>query len=139
MNRRSILKVGATILGAGSVGYGGLLLTGASRACEGQGVTGPGHGEALAHVGESYLRNVASAGERAELTAMLEEVARNPEGDLAETIWQVATRLAGSSKQDFRKGDTVKCDGWILARGEGRACALLALAKAWFPLVGLRL
>ena len=42
----------------------------------------------------------------------------------------VAARLAlrARVRDDFERGDTVRLDGWVLARSECRACAALALA-----------
>lgn len=138
MKRRTVLKLGVATLGAGTLGYGVLMLAGASRSCAGTGLPGFETRAALAHVGENYLRNVASSQERTELAAVLRRIIRDTKGDLAVALWVGATRLAGSSKDDFSSGNTVICDGWVLARGEARSCALLALAATASPLSAFR-
>lgn len=78
-------------------------------------------------VGERYLqlrpeeRSTATLARELFGTRSLDEVARERPDSLKETI------LAGRAS-DFRNGDLVVLDGWVLARTEARFLALVALS-----------
>ena len=72
-------------------------------------------------VGGRYLALYPAEADRAALRAGLI--------DSAWTLDRKALRawLVRRCTQDFRNGNTVIVDGWVLARTEARACALVAL------------
>lgn len=133
MKRRSLLKVGATMIGASALGYGGLILGGAVKSCGDGRLPGVDASESLANIGRTYLQHVATPKEITELRQLLYAVANDAGDSLANQIWYAAVELAGSSTEDFRTGNTVVCEQWVLARGEARSCALLALGTELFP------
>ena len=120
LNRRTIFLGGAGIAGAGVVGYGGILAAGSMQACEAdETLAALSRQTAIASLGARYLVQ-ATALERAELL----DIAHGPVAGIVEFAGLMASR----AKTDFERGDVVSCDGWVLARGEARACALIALA-----------
>jgi len=119
MNRRTILLGGAGIAGAGVVGYGGILAAGSMQACVAdETLAALSRQTAIASLGARYLVQ-APALERAELL----DIARGPVASVVE----YAGLMAARAKTDFESGNVVSCDGWVLARGEARACALISL------------
>ena len=119
MNRRTILLGGAGIAGAGLVGYGGILAAGSMQACVAdETLAALSRQTAIASLGARYLVQ-APALERAELL----DIAQRP----AAAVVELAGLMAARAKTDFESGDVVSCDGWVLARGEARACALISL------------
>jgi len=83
--------------------------------------------QAAAHVGRRYLENTPS--ERSE-QRLWERVLDTPPGDSAASIQQITDRARVRRELDFREGDLVAIDGWLLSRTEARLCALAALATA---------
>jgi hypothetical protein len=89
----------------------------------------PAPGSALLHmlpdrshaavIGRAYL---ASHPEEAGLDAVL----RHLEG-LTDASGDVRGAIAARLRRDFEERDTVRLDGWVLARTEARLCALCAL------------
>ena len=120
MNRRMLLLGGAGIAGACAVGYGATMAVGAAQGCETDETQAAlSERAAIAGLGVRYLVQ-ASAWERAELL----EIAQRPMA----VVTKHAALLAAQAQADFEKGNVVSCDGWVLARGEARSCALVALA-----------
>ncbi len=77
--------------------------------------------EAPLAVGRRYLELYPDEADRARLRAGLIGPARPLDREA------LRARLARRCGQDFRDGNTVIVDGWVLARTEARACALAAL------------
>jgi len=73
-----------------------------------------------ARLGRSYLAARPFEADRAALARALGTV-----GASAPTI---ASRLDLQRRRDFARGEIVVVEGWVLARSEARACALLALS-----------
>lgn len=122
MNRRTVLLGSAGIAGACAVGYSAILAAGATQACAAEDTEAAlSQHVAMVGLGASYLRQ-ATAWERAELLDM----ARKP----AATVLRLAAVMAARAPVDFENGNVANCDGWVLARGEARSCALIALAGA---------
>lgn len=122
VKRRTILLGSASIAGAYAVGYSALLAIGTTQDCVADETQAAlAQRAALANLGASYLAQ-ASAGERAELF----DIAQKP----LTTVARFAGLMAAHAQEDFENGNVVSCDGWILARGEARSCALVALVHA---------
>jgi|EndMetStandDraft_4_1072995.scaffolds.fasta_scaffold305679_1 hypothetical protein len=118
-SRRSML-LGVT--GGLAVGYGAVVGLGATQGCvpdDGEMATAERMG--MVSLGATYLAQ-AAADERAALFAM----AARPPAIVAE----LAATMSAQAEAEFGEGTTVSCDGWVLARGEARACALIALQHA---------
>jgi hypothetical protein len=122
MNRRMLLLGSAGVVGAGVVGYGGIFGAGALRRCAGDDAHAAlSQRKALVRLGTKYLAQ-APALERAELR----EIAQGP----VAVVLESAALMTGQAQQDFETGNVISCDGWVLARGEARSCALVALVLA---------
>lgn len=122
MKRRTLLFGGAGVAGVCVAGYGGVLATGSAQACAvDEARAALSERTAIAGLGMRYLAQ-ASALERAELLDM----AQGPVAAVAET----AAAMAARAQEDFEQGNVIDCAGWVLARGEARSCALIALAYA---------
>jgi hypothetical protein len=82
---------------------------------------------AAVHVGRTYLKSAPS--ERSE-ERLWEMVLDTPLGDAPDNIQDITARVRVRRARDFREGDLVAIDGWLLARTEARLCALAALGSA---------
>lgn len=127
VKRRTVLLSGLTVLGAGPLGYGAALLAGAAKSCPASNALADLAAPAIRKIGEIYLRTGTSPAEERRLRQSAGRLARASGAGASERLMQAAAVLAASSPQDFAAGDVVFCDGWMLARSEARACALIAL------------
>lgn len=75
------------------------------------------------------MRYLAMYPEEADVNKLLAVFGRSPE-DIKSFCDQPTLRksLGSSQEKDFREGNTVIVDGWVLARTEARVCALAALS-----------
>lgn len=122
MKRRTLLLGGAGVAGACVLGYGGTVAAGSTQGCVGDEERAAlSERSAIASLGMHYLAQ-ASVLEQAELTG----IAEGPVAAVAE----IAAGMAARAAEEFEAGDVVDCAGWVLARGEARASALIALAYA---------
>ena len=79
------------------------------------------HPDSAIAIGRRYLsRYPDAAGAR----LLADEVRRAGGGDPAAARAALGARV----REDFARGDTVRLEGWVLARSECRACAAVALA-----------
>ena len=79
------------------------------------------HRDSVIAIGRRYLsRYPDAAGAR----ILADEVRRAGGGDPAAARAALGARV----REDFARGDTVRLEGWVLARSECRACAAVALA-----------
>ena len=79
------------------------------------------HPDSAIAIGRRYLsRYPDAAGAR----VLADEVRRAADGDPAAARAALGARV----REDFARGDTVRLEGWVLARSECRACAAVALA-----------
>ena len=70
-------------------------------------------------IGSSYVSQTPKENSENELAkALLENISGPPE--------EMAKRLNEKVTSDFKKGDLVMIDGWILSRTEARQCGLLS-------------
>jgi hypothetical protein len=128
INRRTLVLAGAGAAGAGAAIYGGAISAGALKPCPAPGALA-GAGDALARIGDAFLSEAATADEHARLTRLAQTVNAAPHDQRDDMLAQTAAALAASPEEDFARGDIVSCAGWVLARGEAMACALVALAR----------
>lgn len=79
------------------------------------------HGDSARAIGQRYLAAFPAEADAARLrSSLFTDVAP---GDAATMRRHLKSRV----QRDFTDGETVELDGWILARSECRACALLSL------------
>lgn len=76
-------------------------------------------------LGRKYLEKVPSERSMADLTALL---LGNGAPERAVDIRALTARVRDLRYRDFLSGDLVPIDGWLLARTEGRLCALAAVS-----------
>jgi len=73
-----------------------------------------------ARLGRSYLAARPFEADRAALARAL--------GAVGACAPKIASRLELRRRRDFARGEIIVVEGWVLARSEARACALLALS-----------
>jgi len=128
-DRRTLVLAGAGAAGAGAAIYGGTMSAGALKPCPAPG-TLSGAEASLARIGESFLHESATTDERARLVRMARSIgAVASASEHGEVLREAAAALAAHPEEDFARGDVVSCGGWVLARGEAMACALVALTR----------
>jgi hypothetical protein len=82
----------------------------------------------LIRIGDAYLDEIATSGE---LRALHNELLADhlmPSADLADAIQRRFLAVRDQAQEEFQRGETVSCDGWILARSEARLCAVAAVS-----------
>lgn len=77
--------------------------------------------EDAALVGRAYLAQYATEGDADLLRRSLVSLAAEPRS--------LRRAIGERIRRDFAEGDTVRVEGWVLARTEARLCALCALSK----------
>jgi hypothetical protein len=82
-----------------------------------------GH-EAMMAAGAAYLRQAPAEAAQEQLLALL---TRRKVNSAAELAADVQSRIAS----EWRRGDAVVIDGWLLARSEARLCALASLTGSY--------
>jgi hypothetical protein len=78
-------------------------------------------GADAAEVGRRYLDSNAGEADRERLADLLTENLDPSAGDLTQ-------QMMAAVRNDFRLGQTVTVDGWLLSRTEARICAIAYLA-----------
>ncbi|MBL8537174.1 MAG: hypothetical protein JNM59_07190 [Hyphomonadaceae bacterium] len=125
MDRRKLILSGAAGAGLGVAAYGAIVAAGAVPACPTEDPLAQPADAALLRIGARYLATAAGAAEKQRLSALAEcLLAHGPV-----TLNAATASLSAAAPEDFAKGEVVLCDGWVLARNEARACALLTLAS----------
>lgn len=81
--------------------------------------------EGTAAIGRRYLALYPQEADADHLTAALFDTAK-PSPTTADAL---RSELSRQRQQDFRNGQVVVVDGWLLARSEARVCALSALLQ----------
>jgi hypothetical protein len=125
-DRRTLVLAGAGVAGAGAALYGGTISAGALKPCPPPGTWAAAE-TSLARIGQVFLREAATADERARLARLAESIAAGAEHAQEALLREATAALAAAPSEDFARGDVVSCAGWVLARGEAMACALVAL------------
>lgn len=128
-DRRTLLLTSAGVVGAFGALYGGTIGAGALKNCPAPGTLSASE-TSLAHIGEIFLRDAATADERARLARLARAVNAASTDQCGEILREAAAALAAAPGEDFARGDVVSCAGWVLARGEAMACALVALTRS---------
>ena len=77
----------------------------------------------IGRIGAAYLALVPDEASRSQLVELIPELDGVPAGEIEAHLVDLGPRVA----EDFAAGDTIVIDGWVLARTEGRAAALVAL------------
>ncbi|MFO7286966.1 MAG: hypothetical protein LOD94_05450 [Gammaproteobacteria bacterium] len=80
-------------------------------------------GAEASEVGARYLRAEPTEADLAALEAKLVERLRAARG-------AIPTRLDEATRADFRRGDVVVVDGWVVSRTEARVCAVAHLLES---------
>lgn len=130
LDRRGVLIVGG-VVAAGVAAYGAAGVIGVAKRCSEFAAASEGAAQAAGRIGLAYLRVHPEEASEAGLLAAVagrSAVARalNAAPDAA-AVFRIMDDVV---RADFATGEIVKCDGWILAKSEARACALLALRAA---------
>ena len=81
--------------------------------------------EGAAAIGRRYLALYPEEADAEHLAAALFQAPKPPRA----TTDALRSELSHQRQQDFRDGDVVVVDGWLLARSEARACALSTLLQ----------
>lgn len=127
-DRKRRLFVGGMIATAASL-YAAAIGRGALKAC---GVEEANVGLAdlrsLIRIGCAYLDEAATRKEESTLHAKLPDERHVRSADLAANIQRHILGAEGRTQEEFQRGDTVLCDGWVLAKSEARICALVAIS-----------
>jgi hypothetical protein len=82
----------------------------------------------LIRIGEAYLDEIGTS---EELRTLHNELLANPpapSADLAGAIQRRFLAVRDQAQEEFQRGETVSCDGWVLARSEARLCAVAAVS-----------
>lgn len=82
----------------------------------------------LIRIGEAYLDEIATSEELRVLHNELPSDRPMPSADLADAIQRQFLAAQHQAQEEFQRGETVSCDGWILARSEARLCAVAAVS-----------
>jgi hypothetical protein len=122
-DRRALLIAGG-LLAAGVAAYGAAGVFGMARRCSEFGARSEAAAQSARRIGLAYLR--VHPEEASETRLMAAIAARSATPDVP-AIFRIMDDVV---RADFAAGKIVRCDGWILARSEARACALFSLRAA---------
>ena len=130
LDRRGTLIIGgAAAVGAAAYGVAGMI--GVARRCSEFAATSAAAAQSAKRIGLAYLRiHPEEASEADLLAAMAGRPALLRAFGAAPDTAAVFRIMDDVVRADFAAGEIVKCDGWILAKSEARACALFALRTA---------
>jgi hypothetical protein len=109
--------------------YGGAVGRGALKTC---GVAGletalPVDFHALIRIGNVYLNELARSGEGSIPNDYRLDETQTRLADILGAIQRCLAALDSQAQTEFDRGETVTCDGWVLAKSEVRLCAMLAI------------
>ena len=82
----------------------------------------------LIRIGDAYLDSMAESGELS--STLYEELLDDRDvgsTEIAGTIQRHLLTLVSQTQLEFMHGETVSCDGWVLAKSEVRLCATAAI------------
>jgi hypothetical protein len=82
----------------------------------------------LIRIGHAYLEEVARSGNSR--TLRKDVLADGPLtlGSIAGAVPHDLLALVSGAHEEFERGETVSCDGWVLSKSEARFCAMIAIA-----------
>ncbi|MEL6576250.1 MAG: hypothetical protein AAFQ81_10205 [Pseudomonadota bacterium] len=86
--------------------------------------------DALARIGNVYLAEFPEEAAPGKLGALLAGVPSLAAGFRSDAAALARSAFTEACARELRCGDTVLCDGWLLARSEARLCGLIALQVA---------
>jgi hypothetical protein len=127
VDRRRRLVLGGLVALAGSL-YAVAVGRGVLKAC---GIDELDMGAAelrpLIRIGDAYLDEVAKAQELSALHDKLLNGVPTAPDQLVGQLRRCLLTIGRVAQEEFRSGDTVVCDGWVLAKSEAQFCAMAAL------------
>jgi len=126
-NRKRRLFVGGVVgtaasLYAAAVGRGALKSCGIDEVDVGLADLRP-----FIRIGDAYLEELANSGELSTLHDELLNGRPMRSARLAGAIQRQLLAAGREVQEEFQRGETVSCDGWVLARSEARLCAVAAI------------
>jgi hypothetical protein len=126
-NRRAVLMAWG-VAAAGVAAFGAAGVIGAARRCSEFAATSEAAAQSARRIGLAYLRvHPEEASEMHLMAAVAARSALTRALNAAPDVAVVFRIMDDVVRADFAAGEIVKCDGWILAKSEARACALFAL------------
>ena len=130
LHRRGIL-IASGVAAAGVAAYGATSVIGVAKRCSEFAAASKTAARSARRIGLAYLRvHPEEASEARLLAAVAGRSALTHALNTAPDIAGVFNVMGDVVRDDFAAGEIVKCDGWILARSEARACAFFALRLA---------
>lgn len=141
VSRREAILVGAAVVASGGAAV--MLLTDGSDSSDSPSVAGTAPATAstrpaptappttlpqvdlVAAVGSAYLAAYPDDADEAGLQAAVPEISGTTKAERLAALPMIAER----AREDFRDRTTVVVDGWVLARSEAQAAALVSLGR----------
>jgi hypothetical protein len=121
------LLVGGFLVTAVSF-YAAAIAGGALRSCRTGGFDDQFGGlHPLIRIGNAYLDEMSKSGELRTLYKELFGDRRMTSTELAGIIQGRLSTAGFQAQEEFKSGETVLCDGWVLAKSEARLCAMIAI------------
>jgi len=83
----------------------------------------------LVRIGDAYLDELAGSGELSTLNdKLLDDLRRLRSASRADVVLRQFLAVGRQAQEEFQRGETVSCDGWVLASSEARFCAVVAIS-----------
>jgi len=126
-NRR--LFVGGGVVAAAALLYTAAVGRGALKACGIEQVdVDLADLQPLIRIGNVYLDEVVESGEISTLYEELLDYRHIRSAGIASAVQRHSLAVDRQAQEEFRRGETVSCDGWVLAKSEARLCAMIAVS-----------
>jgi hypothetical protein len=101
---------------------------GARKICDIQDADVLGNLRPLIRIGNAYLDEVAKSGEPSTLRkGLLDDDSMTLESIISAIRGDLFTAVS-RAQDEFERGETVSCDGWVLSKAEARLCAKIAIS-----------
>jgi hypothetical protein len=82
----------------------------------------------LIRIGHAYLEEVARSGNSRTLRKDVLADGPMTSGSIARAVPRDLLAAVSRAQEEFQRGETVSCDGWVLSKSEVRLCAMIAIA-----------
>jgi hypothetical protein len=82
--------------------------------------------QSLIRIGNSYLNELTENGELDALGEVLLDETQTRSAKIVHTFQRPLSTISRQVRDEFARGETVICDGWVLAKSEARFCAMIA-------------
>ena len=126
-NRR--LFVGGGVVAAAALLYTAAVGRGALKACGVKQVdVDQADLQALIRIGNAYLGEMVKSGEISTLYQELLDDRHIRSAGIASSVQDRLVVVDRQAQEEFQRGETVSCDGWVLAKSEARLCAMIAIS-----------